>query len=227
MTPVAAPTDGTTAAPGRRGVVVRRDNVATVLALAVAAMVCLAAPAGAHSVLLSSDPAQGESVAAPPTRVALVFSDDVVTLGTRIEVTVDGGEPVGGEPVVDGTRVVVPLDDAPPPGKYVVLWRVTSSDGHPISGELDFAVTGAADGAAAVSPAPTGVDPGDASPGPAGATDPGRASPGPVAEVGDSDPAAAGSGRQPAWLFVGVALVALVAAGVGAAVLWRGRPRGP
>ena len=44
-----------------------------------------------------------------------------------------------GDPVLDGTRLTQPLAGSAS-GTVTVLWRVVSSDGHPVSGELSFTV---------------------------------------------------------------------------------------
>ena len=43
-------------------------------------------------------------------------------------------------PLVEGTVVTQPLSGAAS-GLVTVLWKVVSSDGHPISGEFGFTVT--------------------------------------------------------------------------------------
>src|SRR5690606_20404665 len=68
-------------------------------------------------------------------------SGEVGELGTQVAVTgPDGESVVDGEPVVDGTEVEQALTDDLAAGSYDVVWRVTSQDGHPISGELGFTV---------------------------------------------------------------------------------------
>ncbi|MFI6497325.1 copper resistance protein CopC [Nonomuraea typhae] len=46
-----------------------------------------------------------------------------------------------GKPVADGKIVTAEVPAAPAPGKYVIGWRVVSSDGHPIMGEIPFTLT--------------------------------------------------------------------------------------
>ncbi|WP_018158020.1 copper resistance CopC family protein [Demetria terragena] len=101
----------------------------------------MAGTAAAHDRLLSSDPADGATVSAPKN-LTLTYSAEILPTGSRVEVKGPDGSPASsGEPKADGAKVVQALD-ASSPGKYAVTWRVTSSDGHPISGTLSFTVRG-------------------------------------------------------------------------------------
>jgi hypothetical protein len=61
---------------------------------------------------------------------------------------------------VDG-RVSAPLRPLGPPGAYTIRYRVTSADGHPVSGAIAFRLTvagpGAAVPAAAMTASPAGA----------------------------------------------------------------------
>lgn len=95
----------------------------------------------AHDELLSSDPADGSTVEAPEELV-LTFSGEIAQVGAQLQMTGGaGGEVADGDPEVRGTDLVQPLTDVGP-GDYEVVWRVTSSDGHPISGTFGFTVEG-------------------------------------------------------------------------------------
>lgn len=121
----------------------RRAAGAVALAVATAALLLVglavgAPPAAAHSGLLSSTPADGDQLDAPPSELVLEFNEDIQGLGTEIRVTAANEVDVtDGDPVVDGPRVTVPLQTSGS-GDYDVVWRVVSADGHPISGELSF-----------------------------------------------------------------------------------------
>lgn len=98
----------------------------------------------AHDELLSSDPADGSTVEAPEELV-LTFSGEIAQVGAQLQITGGaGGEVADGDPEVRGTDLVQPLTDVGP-GDYEVVWRVTSSDGHPISGEFTFTVEATAE----------------------------------------------------------------------------------
>ncbi|HEX2804897.1 MAG TPA: copper resistance CopC family protein [Kineosporiaceae bacterium] len=137
-------------------------------ALAVALLCLAAAPARAHDVLIETDPADGAVLATAPTQVKLTFAQQALRIGTRLRVTGPGGAVVSGRPVqVVGSYVTQPLDPGLTPGGYTVVWRVTSADGHPVSGTFTFTLAGssgalpkAAPAAPAVPAAPAAADTG-------------------------------------------------------------------
>ncbi|MGB5936616.1 MAG: copper resistance CopC family protein [Ornithinimicrobium sp.] len=96
----------------------------------------------AHDELVESEPAAGVEVQTSPEEVVLEFSGDIAPVGTLITVVGPGemGPVTDGDPDVDGTSVSQPMSTDLPAGNYTVTWRVTSSDGHPISGEFDYSV---------------------------------------------------------------------------------------
>lgn len=106
-------------------------------------------PAFAHDHLLEADPADGTSIeAADFTTVTLTFSGEPLDLGNQMVVKdADGSVLFEGEPTIEGSKVIAELTATPAAGAATVQWRVASSDGHPISGELTYTVVGnAADG---------------------------------------------------------------------------------
>lgn len=111
----------------------------TLLLVAVATLLG-AAPANAHSALVSSDPAADGTVTAPLDRVSLTFSEAPLAgldAGLRIEVRDAQGTDVStGDVEVSGETMAkaVELES----GRYRVLWRYVSPDGHPITGEYGF-----------------------------------------------------------------------------------------
>ncbi|WP_344690775.1 copper resistance CopC family protein [Blastococcus jejuensis] len=120
-----------------------------VLAGLVAAALLLVGPgataARAHDSLAGSSPAAGAVLPTPPADVTLEFAAPPQPLGTQVRVTgPDGTSASEGEPDVRGATVVQPLAEALPAGGYTVQWRVTSADGHPISGTFSFTATGGA-----------------------------------------------------------------------------------
>jgi copper resistance protein C len=108
----------------------------------------LLAPVGmasAHDELTGTDPKDGATVE-EPDELVLTFSGAIGDLGAQIAVTgPDGESVVDGGPDVDGTRVEQDLVEDLAAGDYEVIWRVTSEDGHPISGEFAFTVEAVAD----------------------------------------------------------------------------------
>ncbi len=100
-------------------------------------------PAQAHNALRSTAPAADQTVATAPTVVVLTFDQPAIAMGTQIQVVGPDGQPVqDGPPVLVDATVRQPLRRGVPPGAYRVEWRVTSVDGHPISGTFAFTVTG-------------------------------------------------------------------------------------
>lgn len=126
----------------------RKRVVAAVVALAMlltavggtAAVVLSATSASAHDQLLSADPEDGAALDEPVEEITLTFSADVIADGTQVRVTPPDGEPVDAEISVDGTDVIADLGEQAAGGDYAVEWRVVSSDGHPITGELGYTV---------------------------------------------------------------------------------------
>ncbi|MHC6229901.1 copper resistance CopC family protein [Arthrobacter sp. MMS24-T111] len=112
----------------------------SVLVLAVAACsVVLAAPAQAHDVLESSDPANGSSVPAVPSRIGLTFDHTPMGIGSVIQVQDGTGtDQADGAVTIVDNHVTQAVKAGAPAGKYTVIWRVASSDGHPIEGTFTF-----------------------------------------------------------------------------------------
>jgi copper resistance protein C len=107
-----------------------------------ALLVLPAVPAAAHDELISTSPADRATVDTPPGELQLVFSRLVLAVGTQVVVEDPDGKLIeAGEPQVAGDQVVVALPDALPAGEYRVRWRVTSGDGHPVTGDLRFTAT--------------------------------------------------------------------------------------
>ncbi|WIE67962.1 copper resistance CopC family protein [Curtobacterium sp. MCLR17_054] len=137
-------------------------TTAAALAIVAAGLLTLVGvqPASAHSALTSSTPADGAVVTEPLETVDLTFSEAPLAgldAGLRIQVTdASGADVATGDVTVSGTtmRRAVDLDQ----GRYTVLWRYVSPDGHPIEGELAFEYRAAAPvstPSASVTPTPT------------------------------------------------------------------------
>lgn len=146
------------------------------LVVGLVAGVLTAGPAAAHNSLRSTSPAADGRVERTPATIVLTFDEPAIALGTRILVTGASGPVQVGEPRLVDNTVTQALQPGSPAGRYVVEWRVTSADGHPISGTFSF--TAAAPGTGAPLPVPEPVAP--ASP----AGDPGWAVAGVAAVLG-------------------------------------------
>lgn len=135
--------------------------LATLLALTTALFLALAsaAPAGAHAVLVSSSPSDGETFTEAPTEVSLTFNENLIDIGGEIAV-VDASQTdwADGEFTVDGPTATAPLKDGMPGGNYELRWQVVSADGHPISGIIPFSIEGSAVSAADEGDSADGAD---------------------------------------------------------------------
>jgi copper transport protein len=105
--------------------------------------------AHAHAVLLESTPAQNAVLVEAPERVVLRFNEPVRPAVVRLLRASDAASVELGSPEVEDTELRVPLPASLPDGSYVLSYRVTSADGHPVFGSFVFAI-----GAASV-PAPS------------------------------------------------------------------------
>jgi methionine-rich copper-binding protein CopC len=113
-----------------------------VLAAALLTLVASAGVASAHAKLESMTPADGSSMAAPPTKEVLTFSEPVGSNGTQVQVKSPNGTDVasGDVQVVDNT-VTQPVGAMVEAGRYTVDARIVSADGHPIIVTGSFTVT--------------------------------------------------------------------------------------
>lgn len=172
--------------------------------LTVATLLVPALPAAAHDELVSTDPSADAVLDALPDRITFTFSADILPDqgATVIEVTDSAGASLAsGAPTVDGSTVTQTLTGSAS-GPVSVLWRVVSSDGHPIDGSFSFAVP-----AASPTPAPTPTPTSAPTPS-ASATVTPSAIADPVATPSDTEQAAS----PLPWILLAVALLAVVGA---------------
>ncbi len=99
----------------------------------------VAGVAGAHAILLDSQPA-ARGVAAPgPARIALRFNSRVDHGRSRLALRTGGRErvlvmaPAGADDVLEAQADLVP-------GEYVLRWQVLAVDGHITRGDVPFHV---------------------------------------------------------------------------------------
>ncbi|MFF4778384.1 copper resistance CopC family protein [Microtetraspora fusca] len=187
----------------------------TVLLLACAALLGVAAPAQAHNVLVGSDPKDGAQVSTAPERITLKFDQPVRRDFARIAVTgPDGAEYAQGEIATKGNDVSVGLAPLGPAGAYTIGYRVVSNDGHPVTGTITFTLTAAGPAAGQSSPSA------EPTPSPSAASTPAAGDPLPPAAGGEpgsaasaADLAAQSSSGGWVWglLVVAAALLALSA----------------
>jgi copper transport protein len=126
--------------------------------LAVAVVLLRSEPAAAHAELVATDPPSGGSVDDAPTAIVLRFSERVSASEDAVRLHDASGARIPlGPTVSDGATVRAEPGEPLAESAYVVTWRVTSEDGHPIAGSFVFAV-----GAASVSDVDPAVGPDDA-----------------------------------------------------------------
>lgn len=124
----------------------------------------VAAPAWAHDELIGASPAVNGNVDALPNEITMTFSGVLIDQpgATQVVVTDAAGTSLtDGDPKLDGTRLMQPVAGTPS-GPVTVIWRVVSSDGHPVSGQYTFTVTGNASSGATSSAVPTSPSSGSA-----------------------------------------------------------------
>lgn len=128
---------------------------AAAVLLAAALLTLPAAPASAHNELRSTDPADGATVARTPATVVLTFDEPALALGTQVLVTGPAGPAAVGAPQLVNATVRQPIVGGAPAGTYTVDWRVTSADGHPVTGHFTFTSRAAGAPGRDATPAPT------------------------------------------------------------------------
>lgn len=201
----------------------RPARVVLVLALALLVTVSFAGTASAHATLIGSDPADGATLSTAPTTVTLTFDDSLENFEPVVSVTgPDGSQFQAGEATIDGATLsnrVLPLTA---PGTYTIAYRVVSDDGHPVEGQVrfDLAVPPPVDPASTSAPvtsAPVTSAPVTSSSGtsPAPASSASASSPAAATVTSGADTAAAASSSGwSTWLWLGVAVLLLLAFGV-------------
>ncbi|MFI6511490.1 copper resistance protein CopC [Streptosporangium sp. NPDC050855] len=213
----------------------KTSPVAAALALLVALVLgtAFATPALAHDRLKSSSPAKDAKVERLE-EVKLTFSASV----RFPNVVVRSGDTShqDGKPSVDGAVVTQKVKAGLPPGRYVIAYRVVSSDGHPIEGEIPFTLVGQAASSpsspSSPSQAPEASESSPAGAGPGSATESATESatasaPATPSEVPVTPAAAAeesgSSGGVPGWMWIVVG--ALTGVGIGMFFSMRGKKR--
>ena len=112
--------------------------------LGLGAVLLAAAPASAHAELTSTEPVGGTALATSPSRVVLHFGEAVEYTPASIRVFASpSGKQIetGSVGHIDGQNSAVGVKLAKlDKGSYIVTWRVTSADAHPVHGAFTFIV---------------------------------------------------------------------------------------
>ncbi|GAA3612346.1 hypothetical protein GCM10022199_15290 [Marihabitans asiaticum] len=149
--------------PPSPAVAALREPALSLRLLLVAALACAltllgGSPAQAHAQLVRSSPDDGATLAAVPPEVALTFNEEVNPDFVTVTVSGDTGQASTGEPEVDGDTVYQGLDPRMEQGDYTIAYKVTSADGHPVSGTLSFTYASSGEERDAGAPAATSSD---------------------------------------------------------------------
>jgi copper transport protein len=102
-------------------------------------MLLTASAAWGHAAMRSTDPADGAALATSPGALTVTFNEPVVPISVRL-IGVDGDIDPGGQPADHNGALTLPLGTTLPDGHYLLSWRVTSLDGHPVAGSIHFTV---------------------------------------------------------------------------------------
>lgn len=118
----------------------------TRLAFVVVALLTVLTPAqiaSAHAILLTSEPAPSAVLDQSPTEITLFFSEEVDTVFGKIRILDSSGTEIQTiEPVRDkanNTIIRTPISTLGE-GTYLVIWRLASSDSHPVQGSFSFQI---------------------------------------------------------------------------------------
>ena len=99
--------------------------------------------ADAHALVLESSPRADEVLRAAPARIFLRFNSRIERALSSVTVTESRGRPiplpVAGAPEGVPNELSAPVPTLPP-GRYLVRWKVLSTDGHVTQGALRFTV---------------------------------------------------------------------------------------
>ena len=124
--------------------------------LAVAALAG-AGVASAHATRIATDPAAGARLTQGPRRATATFNEKLQTAFAAMTVVgPDQNLWSTGDPQVEGAVIGVGVLPLGPAGTYTVNYRVTSADGHVVSGSWSFELTVAGTGKPGPSATATG-----------------------------------------------------------------------
>lgn len=128
----------------------RRRMARRVLAVLIAGLLAVFAAAGvasAHSGAVSSVPEDGSTIEVGPARASITFNEELQQNFPSLTVVgPDGRLWSKGKALVEGRTVSVELGELGPVGEYTLAFRVTSADGHPVSGTRHFTLSKAGTG---------------------------------------------------------------------------------
>jgi len=100
-----------------------------------------AAPAFAHSTMVSMNPPKDSVQTVAPTQVVITFDEALTSSGAGLTVTAPDGVRVDlGNAKVANTNLSVGVGPITLNGRYVVNYRAVSADGHPVEDSVGFTI---------------------------------------------------------------------------------------
>ena len=106
----------------------------------------------AHAHLVSSQPADGSTIAAPPSSVTLVFSESAKVTALTIQAAGDkASKKLAVSTAEDSVSHAIALPTLTA-GDYVLTWHALSDDGHVTFGTVKFSLRAASAGTAGTAP---------------------------------------------------------------------------
>ncbi|BBZ76791.1 copper resistance protein C [Mycolicibacterium anyangense] len=132
---------------------------AAAAALATLSVIALvgAPVASAHAVRIATEPAADAVLTTGPTQVSATFNERLQTTFSAMTVVgPDGNLWSTGEPQLQGAVISLGVLPLGPVGTYTVNYRVTSADGHVVSGSWPFHLSVAGTGKPGPSASATG-----------------------------------------------------------------------
>jgi methionine-rich copper-binding protein CopC len=142
---------------------VNRVVAVVVLAIGLAtATLAGAGAASAHATRIATDPVENTALTQAPPKVSATFNEALqAEFAAMTVVGPDGNVWSTGDPQVEGAVISVGVRPLGPAGTYTVNYRVTSADGHPVSGSWSFSLTAAGTGTPGPSATATDTSGGD------------------------------------------------------------------
>lgn len=104
-------------------------------------------PSMAHTEVDSTSPAANETVAPGEQLVSVTFNDKISDLANTTEFVIldPSGNPVHADCTGVEDKGIYTNAFLPTEGDYEVTWRTVAEDGHPVSGQFSFSVSGNAE----------------------------------------------------------------------------------
>jgi methionine-rich copper-binding protein CopC len=142
---------------------VNRVVAVVVLAIGLAtATLAGAGAASAHATRIATDPVEDTALTQAPPKVSATFNEALqAEFAAMTVVGPDGNVWSTGDPQVEGAVISVAVRPLGPAGTYTVNYRVTSADGHPVSGSWSFSLRAAGTGTPGPSATATDTSGGD------------------------------------------------------------------